>query len=59
MASEAKERLFRNIAAAKEGVPELIVRRQLGHFHRADPAYAAGVANALGITFKPEALAAA
>jgi catalase len=31
------------------GVPEEIVRRQLGHFHEADPAYAAGVAKALHI----------
>jgi catalase len=33
------------------GVPEEIVRRQLGHFHKADPAYAAGVAKALDIEF--------
>jgi catalase len=34
------------------GVPEEIVRRQLGHFHQADPAYAAGVAQALQIEFR-------
>jgi catalase len=27
------------------------VRRQLGHFDKADPAYAAGVAKALGMSF--------
>ncbi len=46
-----KQRLFANIAAAMGGVPEPIVRRQLAHFHRADPAYAAGVAQALKLDF--------
>ena len=31
------------------GVPEKIVQRQLVHFHKADPRYAAGVAKALGV----------
>ncbi len=44
-----KKRLFANIAAAMEGVPEAIVRRQLAHFHKVDPAYGAGVARALGV----------
>jgi catalase len=44
-----KARLFRNIAAAMQGVPAAIVDRQLGHFAKADPAYAAGVAAALGL----------
>jgi len=43
-----KERLFQNIAAAMAGVPEEIVRRQIAHFAKADPAYGAGVAKALG-----------
>jgi len=42
-----REQLFRNIAEAMDGVPSEIVDRQLGHFHRADPAYAAGVRKAL------------
>jgi catalase len=46
---EQKKRLFGNIAAAMAGVPEEIVQRQLVHFHRADPAYAEGVARALGV----------
>nr|WP_276530201.1 catalase [Cerasicoccus arenae] len=44
-----KQRLFNNIAEAMAGVPEEIIQRQLVHFHRADPAYAEGVARALGI----------
>jgi catalase len=31
------------------GVPEEIVHRQIAHFHKADPAYAAGVAEAVGV----------
>ena len=50
---EQKGRLFENIAAAMAGVPETIVRRQLAHFSKADPAYGAGVARALGMS--PEA----
>jgi catalase len=49
MPGDAQERLFSNIAAAMQGVPDFIVQRQLVHFHRADPAYGAGVARALGI----------
>jgi catalase len=36
-------------------VPEEIVRRQLVHFTRADPAYGAGVARALGLADEPVA----
>ncbi len=50
---EQKQRLFQNIAAAMQGVPAFIVQRQLAHFHQADPAYAAGVAAALGISYSP------
>jgi catalase len=49
MTSEQQGRLFENIRDAMAGVPEEIVQRQLVHFHRADPAYAEGVARALGI----------
>jgi catalase len=48
--AEEKERLFTNIAGAMAGVPTEIVQRQLVHFHKADPAYAVGVAKALGVT---------
>jgi catalase len=47
-----KDRLFSNIAAAMKGVPEDIAQRQLNHFHKADPAYAIGVAKKLGLQFK-------
>ena len=52
MTPEQQQRLFNNLAAAMAGVPEEIVQRQLIHFHRADPAYAAGVAKAVGVTNK-------
>jgi catalase len=58
MPPDSQERLFRNVAEAMAGVPDFIVQRQLGHFHKADPAYAAGVASALGVAFRPEAKAA-
>jgi catalase len=55
MSPAQQAQLFTNIAGAMRGVPEAIVRRQLGHFHRADPAYAAGVANALKLTWSASA----
>jgi len=42
-----KQQLFRNIAEAMHGVPDDIVERQLGHFAKADPAYAEGVRHAI------------
>jgi catalase len=42
-----KGRLFSNIAAAMGGVPEHIIERQLGHFDKIHPDYAAGVRAAL------------
>ncbi len=49
MSDDQKNQLFNNLAEGMEGVPAEIVQRQLGHFHKADPAYAAGVAKALGV----------
>ncbi|MDP2620728.1 MAG: catalase [Hyphomicrobiales bacterium] len=49
MTPEQQERLFRNTAAAMAGVPEEIVRRQIAHCAKADPAYGEGVAGALGL----------
>ncbi len=49
MPQEEQKRLFNNVAGAMEGVPLEIIHRQLAHFHKADPAYAQGVADALGI----------
>ncbi len=47
MSDDQKNQLFRNIAEAMDGVPAFIVARQLGHFAKADPAYAEGVRKAL------------
>jgi catalase len=55
MAPDARQRLFQNIAEAMAGVPEDIVQRQLVHFCKADPAYGAGVAKALGVEIKQAA----
>ncbi|XNU00882.1 catalase [Bordetella pertussis] len=50
MNDDQKQQLFgNNIGRHMAGVPEEIQRRQLEHFRRADPAYAAGVAKALGL----------
>ncbi len=46
-----RQRLFSNIAETMQGVPEDIVYRQLGHFQKAHPEYALGVAKALGVNF--------
>jgi len=45
-----RSRLFGNIAAAMQGVPDAIVERQLAHFTRVHPDYGRGVAEALGRT---------
>jgi catalase len=42
-----KSRLFSNIAEAMQGVPDFIIERQLGHFEKVHPDYAAGVRAAL------------
>ncbi|PCJ90501.1 MAG: catalase [Hyphomicrobiales bacterium] len=43
-----KSRLFSNIAAAMQGVPQEIIDRQLVHFDAVDMAYGNGVRKALG-----------
>ena len=52
---EAPERLVNNVAEAMQDVPTEIVERQLGHFAKADPEYAAGVAHDLRMTFRQAA----
>jgi len=47
-----KARLFSNIAAAMQGVPDFIVERQLGHFTKVHPEYASGVRAALAAKAK-------
>lgn len=49
LSAEEQQRLFSNIADAMQGVPEEIIQRQLVHFHRADPEYGQGVADAIGV----------
>ncbi len=49
-----RARLHQNLADAMDGVPAELVQKQLNHFHKCDPRYAAGIADALGITFTPE-----
>jgi catalase len=49
MSPEQKGQLMDNIAAAMRGVPEVIQRRQIDHFAKADPAYGSGVAERLGL----------
>lgn len=44
---DEKQRLHQNLAKAMQGVPQEIIDRQLGHFEKADPAYAEGVRKAL------------
>jgi len=44
-----KNRLFINLVAAMQGVPERIIARQLVHFYKADPDYGCGVAKKLGL----------
>lgn len=46
---EQKTRLFRNIAESMAGVPEYIIKRQLEHFNKVDPAYREGVRKALSM----------
>jgi len=49
MSEDQKRQLMDNIAAAMAGVPEVILRRQIAHFAKADPAYGEGVARRVGL----------
>lgn len=56
--ADEQQRLFRNIAAAMQGVPQFIMERQLKHFTRADSVYGEGIAKALGLPInRPKAIA--
>src|SRR5229473_4608257 len=48
--ADQKKRLFNNIAEAMHGVPIEIVKRQIGHFYKADPEYGIGVATRMGLS---------
>ncbi len=49
MTPSQQDALMDNIVAAMGGVPQDILRRQIAHFAKADPAYGAGVARRLGL----------
>jgi catalase len=55
---EAQERLMDNFAEAMQGVPIAIVKRQIVHFHRADPAWGRGMAKRMGVEVDEPAAAA-
>lgn len=50
MSFAEQERLMDTIAGAMQGVPEDIVKRQICHFFRADPAYGKGIAKRMEIS---------
>jgi catalase len=50
MKPDQQHRLMDNIAAAMQGVPVEIVKRQVLHFYRADPDYGLGVATRMGLS---------
>jgi catalase len=50
MKPDARERLIGNIAASLKNAPRRIQELQVQHFFQADPAYGAGVANALDLS---------
>ena len=49
MTPDAQERLFGNTARAMGDAPDMIKKRHISNCLKADPAYGAGVAKALGI----------
>jgi catalase len=61
MTAEQQSRLFDNIRDAMQGVPLEIVKRQIDHFYKCDPAYGRGVAQRMGLAdaVPPMATAAA
>lgn len=52
-----RARFFNNIAAAMQGVPRFIIDRQIEHFRKADPSWAAGVEDAIRRVHTPPASA--
>ena len=49
LSKEDRAHLISNISNHMRGIPERIIKLQLSHFHKADPAYAQGVAKELGV----------
>ena len=58
MNSQQKQKLFDNTARQVGGAAKHIQQRHIANCAKADPAYGAGVAKALGISFKPQTVAA-
>ena len=58
MNAAQRQALFDNTARAVGGAAAHIQERHMANCAKADPAYGAGVATALGITFKPQTIAA-
>jgi catalase len=54
MTSEARQRLFGNIARRMGALSREIRMRAISHFFRADVNYGVGVANAMGINLEKE-----
>lgn len=50
LSKEGQERLCDNIRDAMQTVPIDIVKRQVAHFYKADPAYGRGVATRMGLS---------
>ena len=57
MSMESQQRLFNNYADAMAGVPVEIIKRQVAHCYKVDPAYGKGLAARMGLS--PSALPAA
>lgn len=58
MSSQQKQVLFDNTARQVGQAAKHIQERHIANCAKADPAYGAGVAKALGIGFKPQTVAA-
>ncbi|MGI9501753.1 MAG: catalase, partial [Geminicoccaceae bacterium] len=52
MAADEQQRLFDNTARAMDGASDDVKKRHIRHCFLADPAYGAGVANAIGIAIE-------
>jgi catalase len=49
MSPAERRALIGNIAGHMKGIPERIIKLQIEHFTKADPAWGQGVAEALGL----------
>jgi catalase len=58
MNPQQKQTLFDNTARQVGGTAKHIQERHIANCAKADPAYGAGVAKALGINFRPQTIAA-